>query len=243
MKIFRLQPHFTKPLAVGIILSALLHLGIIYAYVLEEAPTQKNVKEESFSVPLSVFAQQNTAQPKESEEKNDQKQDQKRADPIPRTLHVNHKNEPKQHTALPNQDMTKQEREKSSQTQSTEVDANPEPKALKSSSSDSSLQREPVVLNANNTDQSALFTQIQKEITKRVRYPETARKMKYEGITRFKFDLLKNGTIKQARITKSSEYDLLDNAVLVAVQKASKYFPEVTKDYTVVMEIDFKITP
>jgi len=86
-----------------------------------------------------------------------------------------------------------------------------------------------------------LFMQIQKEITKRVSYPDTARKMKYEGITRFKFELLKDGTIKQVRITKSSEYASLDDAVLTAVKKASKHFPDVTKDYTIVMEIDFKI--
>lgn len=65
--------------------------------------------------------------------------------------------------------------------------------------------------------------------------------MKYEGLARFKFELLKDGTVQHISVTNSSEYTSLDNAVLVVVRKASRHFPEVTKDYTVVMEVDFKI--
>jgi len=244
MKIFPLQPRFNKPLFIGIIASALLHISAFYTYRVWSVKDTKSVKEESFSIPLSVFAQQSDDQSKESVERNIQehKQDQKRENPTPKTLHVKNKIEPKPYGTIPNQHvMQQQEHEESSKPQNMETDSKDEQKSQNASTFDSKLQNEPIVLNANTADQSALFMQIQKEITKRVSYPDTARKMKYEGITRFKFELLKDGTIKQVRITKSSEYASLDDAVLTAVKKASKHFPDVTKDYTIVMEIDFKI--
>lgn len=246
MKISPLQPRFNKPLLIGIIASALLHLGAVYTYLVRGVDDdKKSVKEEHFIVPLSVFAQQSSDAPQKSVETPPQehKQDQKSEKPTPKPLHVKNKIETKPlfETPIPN-NLTQQKYEESSEAKSETTDKQEHPNRT-ASAFDSQLQSEPIVLNANTTDQSVLFMQIQKEITKRVLYPDAARKMKYEGITRFKFDLLKNGVIKQVKITKSSEYASLDEAVLSAVKKASKHFPEVTKDYTIVMEIDFKITP
>jgi TonB family protein len=243
MKISPLQPRFNKPLLIGIIASALLHLSVLFSYLLwGEDEDKKSVKEEHFIVPLSVFAQQSSDAPKESVETAPQEHTQeiKRENPTPKPLHVKNKIETKPLFEAPTHNLTPQKQGERSETKSEATDKQ-EQRNHTASAFDSALQSEPIVLNANTTDQSALFMHIQKEITKRVLYPEAARKMKYEGITRFKFELLKDGTIKQVSITKSSEYASLDEAVLVAVKKASKHFPEVTKDYTIVMEIDFKL--
>lgn len=244
---FATQSHFNKPLFIGIVTSVFLHITVLYAYVSwEKHDEKKSVKQESLAIPLSVFVQKSdvlatkiasehtplehkkeTSVPQKSQARN--RIEQKAQDKVPQKNNAQ--------SLTPNVSI-----EKNVEVQTSHTDSKSEATTQNLTTLDSQRQSEPVVLNAQNTDQIELFTQIQKEITKKIVYPDTARKMKYEGVTRFKFELLQDGSINHVNVTKSSHYASLDDAVLLAVKKASKHFPEVTKDYTIVMEIDFKIT-
>ena len=247
MTILPLRFHFNKPLFIGIFTSVLLHMTVLYTYVSWEGHDEKkSVKQESFAIPLSVFVQKRDALSKQAISGNSPIE-QKKETFVPKKLPAMNKIEqkpqdkaPKKNNARPlTQDVTV---EKNIEVQTPHTDSRSEVNTQNSTTLDSQRQSDPVVLNAQNTDQIELFTQIQKEITKKIVYPDTARKMKYEGITRFKFELLQDGSINHVNVTKSSHYASLDDAVLLAVKKASKHFPEVTKNYTIVMEIDFKIS-
>lgn len=251
MKISPSQQPFNKPLFIGIVISALLHATILYTFIISPRDDKKSVKQESFIVPLSVFAQKSVDNkgkdtPKEtipSPNIREHKIEKKAEKPNLKKLHV--KTEPEQKPLLEasNKNSTYQNNEVVQDKNTEDDKAKVDSKSVQNPSTfDSKSQSDPVVLNAQNSDQRELFNKIQKEITKKIVYPDAARTMKYEGITRFKFELLRDGTLKHLRITKSSEYSSLDDAVLIAVKKASKHFPEIAKDYTIVMEIDFKIT-
>lgn len=251
MKISPSQQPFNKSLFIGIVTSALLHATVLYTFIISPRDDKKSVKQESFTVPLSVFAQKSVDNkgkdtPKEtitSANNLEQKVEKKPEKPTLKKLHVKTEPEKKPLLEASNQNPSQPNRDVVSETHAEDDQVKLDSKSVQNPSTfDSKSQSDPVVLNAQNSDQRELFNKIQKEITKKIVYPDAARTMKYEGITRFKFELLKDGTLKHLRITKSSEYSSLDDAVLVAVKKASKHFPEIAKDYTIVMEIDFKIT-
>lgn len=251
MKTSPSQQYINKPLLIGIACSALAHTLVISAYLLwdhHSIDEKKSAKEENFTIPLSVFAHKSSPILQEAISENTLLAPKQEASAPPKTKKQKINKIAQKELIAPSQNNSPLSTtnlttvEKNTEESTIHTNVPHEAKAQHSAPFDSQHQSDPVVLNTQSTDQMELFTQIQKEITKRIIYPNTARKMKYEGITRFKFELLQDGSIKNVSVTKSSQYTSLDDAVLMAVKRASKHFPEVKKNYTIVMEIDFKMS-
>jgi len=80
---------------------------------------------------------------------------------------------------------------------------------------------------------------IKKQIQKSVKYSKRARKMGVQGIVLVQFVLAKNGSIKDIKALKG--HKLLRKSTIKAIHKASKLFPNVHKDITIKVPIEYKL--
>ena len=67
------------------------------------------------------------------------------------------------------------------------------------------------------------YAYIKEIITRNLQYPPVARRMGWQGVVQITFVVLENGFAQHVRITKSSGHDMLDQAVVKAVQKVQPF--------------------
>ena len=67
------------------------------------------------------------------------------------------------------------------------------------------------------------FLYIRDLIMKNLDYPSAARRMGWQGVVQITFVVLENGCAEHVRITKSSGHNLLDQAVVKAVQRVQPF--------------------
>ncbi|HDR1712325.1 TPA: energy transducer TonB, partial [Pasteurella multocida] len=96
----------------------------------------------------------------------------------------------------------------------------------------------------NSTDEvNAYRSALRREIEKHKRYPNRARMMRKQGVVTITFHLNNAGVISNARISKSSGSEELDNAALVAVNNARPIGPlPVGMPNEVSVPVSFRIT-
>lgn len=95
--------------------------------------------------------------------------------------------------------------------------------------------------NINSSAGDENFYKIRKAIEKHKEYPRNAKKMRHQGIVEVKFIYTKNGDIKNLEVIKSSGYSTLDEGALRSIQKASKDFPRLERDYRITIPIGFRL--
>lgn len=80
--------------------------------------------------------------------------------------------------------------------------------------------------NGRNTDEASAYrSALRREIERHKRYPQRAKMMRRQGVVTVSFNIGANGNISDARITKSSGNDDLDNSALTAVKNARSIGP------------------
>ena len=67
------------------------------------------------------------------------------------------------------------------------------------------------------------YAYIKEIINKNLQYPTVARRMGWQGVVQITFVVLENGFAERVRITKSSGHDMLDQAVVKAVQRVQPF--------------------
>ena len=80
---------------------------------------------------------------------------------------------------------------------------------------------------------------IKQKIEENKRYPLLARNKGIEGEVWVKFEILKNGKVKNINVVKSSRHQILDNAAIESIKKANPFppFPEGLKESSLVINI------
>ena len=80
---------------------------------------------------------------------------------------------------------------------------------------------------------------IKQKIEENKRYPLLARNKGIEGKVWVKFEILKNGKVKDIKIVKSSHHQILDKAAIESIKKANPFppFPEGLKESSLIINI------
>lgn len=80
---------------------------------------------------------------------------------------------------------------------------------------------------------------IKQKIEENKRYPLLARNKGIEGKVWIKFEILKNGNVKDIKIVKSSHHQILDKAAIESIKKANPFppFPEGLKESSLIINI------
>lgn len=85
------------------------------------------------------------------------------------------------------------------------------------------------------------FKKIRKAIEKYKKYPKNAQKMRQQGIAEVRFIYKKNGVVSDIQIVKSSGYTSLDDGAIKCIERASKEFPILERDYRITIPIGFRL--
>ena len=80
---------------------------------------------------------------------------------------------------------------------------------------------------------------IKQKIEENKRYPLLARNKGIEGKVWVKFEILKNGKVKNIKVVKSSYHQILDKAAIESIKKANPFppFPEGLKESSLIINI------
>lgn len=80
---------------------------------------------------------------------------------------------------------------------------------------------------------------IKQKIEENKRYPLLARNKGIEGDVWVKFEILKNGKVKNIKVVKSSHHQILDKAAIESIKKANPFppFPEGLKERSLIINI------
>ena len=96
-------------------------------------------------------------------------------------------------------------------------------------------------LNLANSAGDENFAKIVAAIKKHQKYPKNAAKMRHQGVVEVRFLLKQDGSVSDVKVLKSSGYSSLDEGALQNVERASKDFPTLQKDYYISIPISFKL--
>jgi pilus assembly protein CpaC len=80
---------------------------------------------------------------------------------------------------------------------------------------------------------------IQEKIAKSAAYPEEARQLGWEGMTRLELHILSDGTLSEAKVRKSSGYEIFDDSAIEAAKKSAPYpvFPVELRAREITIEV------
>ena len=80
---------------------------------------------------------------------------------------------------------------------------------------------------------------VKQKIEKNKRYPLLARNKGIEGEVWLKFEILKNGKVKNIKVVKSSHYQILDKAAIESIKKANPFppFPKELKENSLIINV------
>lgn len=83
---------------------------------------------------------------------------------------------------------------------------------------------------------------VKQKIEKNKRYPLLARNKGIEGEVWLKFEILKNGKVKNIKVVKSSHYQILDKAAIESIKKANPFppFPKELKENSLIINISLR---
>ncbi|QCD53176.1 energy transducer TonB [Campylobacter sp. RM16192] len=91
----------------------------------------------------------------------------------------------------------------------------------------------------NKNDIAKKLTLIKSAIEKHKRYPEKARKLRQQGVSEIEFRLIKDGEVRDLKISKSSSRVSLDEAALKAVRDARSEFVRLDEDMNIKLSLKF----
>lgn len=78
-------------------------------------------------------------------------------------------------------------------------------------------------------------------LAERLKYPKNARRLNQQGEVSVTFTLSQNGEVGQIAITKSSGFDLLDEAAQTLITTASPEFPKPSKSVRITVPISYTL--
>jgi periplasmic protein TonB len=87
---------------------------------------------------------------------------------------------------------------------------------------------------------STEFAFIRHDILKNIRYPEKARRMRWEGRVVVGFSVLENGAVREVVVVKSSGFPALDESARVAVLKTA-FSRKIPRRLDVVLPVEYKL--
>ncbi|MGD9655962.1 MAG: TonB family protein [Sulfuricurvum sp.] len=83
--------------------------------------------------------------------------------------------------------------------------------------------------------------EIRSILAERLKYPKNARRLNQQGEVSVTFTLSQNGEVSQIAITKSSGFDLLDEAARTLITAASPEFPKPSKSVRITVPISYTL--
>ena len=83
------------------------------------------------------------------------------------------------------------------------------------------------------------LAQIRKHIMQNAKYSKRAKRLRIQDVIRVKFTLLSSGVVSNIQIIKGNKH--LHKSAIKAIQKASAYFPKVSKNIDIVIPIEYKL--
>ncbi|MFA6629274.1 MAG: energy transducer TonB [Sulfuricurvum sp.] len=83
--------------------------------------------------------------------------------------------------------------------------------------------------------------EIRSILAERLKYPKNARRLNQQGEVSVTFTLSQNGEVSQIAITKSSGFDLLDEAARALITAASPEFPKPSKSVRITVPISYTL--
>ena len=78
-------------------------------------------------------------------------------------------------------------------------------------------------------------------LAERLKYPKNALRLKQQGETTVTFTLGTDRSVSQITITKSSEFELLDEAARALIESSASEFPKPSKSVRISVPIAYKI--
>ncbi len=84
------------------------------------------------------------------------------------------------------------------------------------------------------------FTFIRHDILKNIRYPERARRMRWEGRVLLSFSILEDGSVRNVVVATSSGFPVLDESAREAV-KGTTFSRKITQRLDVVLPVEYKL--
>jgi protein TonB len=84
------------------------------------------------------------------------------------------------------------------------------------------------------------FAFIRHDILKNIRYPEKARRLRWEGRVVLSFSVLEDGSVKGVAVVRSSGFPVLDENAKVAVARTAFSRP-VTRRLDVVLPVEYRL--
>lgn len=137
------------------------------------------------------------------------------------------KEQPKKEKPKPKPEKTKREKPKRYLPKADrEVNSNVAVNSLATTTGQVTTNNPNLMGNGRNTDEASTYrSALRREIERHKRYPQRAKMMRRQGVVTISFNIAANGNITDARITKSSGNDDLDNSALSAVKNARAIGP------------------
>lgn len=133
---------------------------------------------------------------------------------------------------------------KSQPTSASTAVLTPEPAAVKAASAEPVIVKTappPAAVDIQAQFEEENLAQIRTLLMQRLKYPKNALRLKQQGDIVVTFTLSPSGDISALVITKSSEYEILDEAARSLILSTAPVFPKPAKNVRISVPIDYKI--